>query len=87
MSEELVTIATSENVMEAEFLENHLRDEGFDVFIADNNIVGANAFLAPAVGWIKIKVPGSQAEEARSFVEELRSAEIIYDEDFPENQD
>jgi hypothetical protein len=87
MSDELVVIATSENVMEAEFLENHLRDEGFDVFIADNNIVGANAFLAPAVGWIKIKVPQSQAEEAKAFVEELRNAEIVYDDEFPENQD
>lgn len=79
--EELVVIATSDNVAEAEFLKSHLEEAGYEVYIADNHIVGAYSFLAPAVGWIKIKVPALQAEKAKEFVENLRNAEIIWEED------
>lgn len=85
MSNDLITIATSQDVAEAEFLRNHLEDAGYEVYIADNNIIGAYNLLAPAIGWIKIKVPQSQAQEAAAFVENLRNAEIVYDENFPES--
>ena len=81
MSEELKTIATTYEVFEAEFLRNHLEAEGFEVYLADDNIVGTFNLLAPAIGGIKIRVPEDQADEAQEFVEKLRSAEIIYDED------
>lgn len=84
MGEELKTIATTYEVFEAEFLRNHLEAEGFEVYLADENIVGAFNLLAPAVGGIKIRVPDTQADEAREFVEKLRNAEIIYDEDIEE---
>lgn len=85
MSEELVTIATSGDVVEAEFLRNHLEDAGYEAYVADNNIISADFFLAPAVGWVKIKVPQSQAQKAAEFVEKLRNVEIIYDGNFPES--
>ncbi len=85
MKKELVVIATSYDIVEAEFLRNHLADEGFEVYLADENIVSIYNFLAPAVGGIKIKVPDSEAEEAAEFVNELRNAEIIYDDNFSEN--
>jgi hypothetical protein len=80
MSDELVTVATSYDVVEAEFLRNHLEEEGFDVFLADENIVGAYNLLANAVGGIKIKVPSDDAEDAMAFIEDLRNAEIIGEE-------
>lgn len=84
MTDELVTIATSNDLFEAEFLRNHLEDEGFEVYLADDNIVGVYNWLANAVGGIKIKVPSSQSAEAAQFVIDLRNAEII-DEDFSED--
>jgi hypothetical protein len=84
MSKELKTIATTYEVFEAEFLRNHLEAEGFEVYLADENIVGAFNLLAPAIGGIKIRVPEDEADEAQEFVEKLRNAEIIYDEDIEE---
>ncbi|MEO6590624.1 MAG: DUF2007 domain-containing protein [Pyrinomonadaceae bacterium] len=84
MSKELKTIATTYEVFEAEFLRNHLEAEGFEVYLADDNIIGAFNLLAPAVGGIKIRVPEEEADEAEEFVEKLRGAEIIYDEEFEE---
>lgn len=77
MSEELVTIATSYSVVEAEFYRNQLEAEGFEVYLADDNIVGAYNLLANAVGGIKIKVPAEDAEDAAAFIEEFGSAEIV----------
>ena len=87
MSEELVVIATSYDIVEAEFLRNHLEEKGFEVYLADENVVSMYNFLAPAVGGIKIKVPESESVEAKQFVEDLQNAEIIYDENFPEGSD
>lgn len=84
MNKELVVIATSYDIVEAEFLRNHLETEGFEIYLADENIVSTFNFLAPTVGGIKIKVPENEAEKAAKFVEDLRNAEIVYDENFPE---
>ena len=81
---ELKTIATTYEVFEAEFLRNHLEAEGFEVYLADDNIIGVFNLLAPAVGGIKIRVPETEAEDALIFVEKLRNSEIVYDEDFEE---
>ena len=59
MSVELVTVATTFDVVEAEMLRNQLAAEGFEVYLADDNIVGVMNLLASAVGGIKIKVPES----------------------------
>ena len=84
MSLELITIATSGDVTEAEYLRNQLEDAGFKAFIEDENIIGAANLLAPAVGWIKIRVSSENAERATALVNDLRSAEIVHDENFPE---
>ena len=80
MDEELVTIATTYDIVEAEFLRNHLESQGFEVFLADENIIGMYNLLANAVGGIKVKVIAEDAEDALVFVEEWRNAEIIEDE-------
>lgn len=74
MSKELKTIATTYEVFEAEFLRNHLEAEGFEVYLADEN-------LALMVGGIRIRVPEDEADEAQEFVEKLRDAEIVYDDE------
>ena len=83
MSFELVTIATAAEQVEAEFLRNQLEAKGFEVYLADDNIVGTFNLLAPAVGWIKIRVKAEDADAATAMVEDLRNSEIIYDENFP----
>ncbi len=83
MGEELVTVATSYDVVEAEFLRNHLEAEGFEVYLADENIVGSYNLLANAVGGIKIRVPSREARDAMIFVDDLRNAEIV-EEDLEE---
>ena len=86
MSLELTTIATAGEVVEAEFLRNQLEAAGYEVYIEDDNIVGAANWLAPAVGWIKIRVKAEDAEAATALVNDLRNSEIVYDENFPEIQ-
>jgi len=85
MSVELITVATTFDVVEAEMLRNQLAAEGFEVYLADDNIVGVMNLLASAVGGIKIRVPDTEADEAARFVEDFRNAEIVFDEDFPES--
>lgn len=80
MSEELVTIATTYDIVEAEFLRNHLEAQGFEVFIADDNIIGMFNLLANAVGGIKVKVSSEDAEDAMAYVEEWKNAEIVEDD-------
>lgn len=87
MSLELVTIATAAEQVEAEFLRNQLEAAGYEVFLADDNIVGTFNLLAPAVGWIKIRVKTEDAEAAMQMVNDLRNSEIVYDENFPEIED
>ncbi len=87
MSDELAIVATSYDIVEAEFLRNHLEEEGFEVYLADENVISMYNFLAPAIGGIKIKVLESDLVEAKQFVEDLRNAEFVYDENFPEGSD
>ncbi len=84
MDKKLVTVATTFDVVEAEMLQSILESEGFEVYLADNNVVGVMNLLANAVGGIKIKVPEDEAADAAEFVENFRNAEIVFDEDFPE---
>lgn len=77
MNDELVTVATTYNLVEAEFYKNQLEAEGFEVYLADENIVGTFNLLANAVGGIKIKVPAEDAEDAAAFIEELGSSQIV----------
>ena len=84
MSIELEVVAISYTVFEAEFLRNQLEAKGFEVYLADDHTIGIYQFLAPLLGGIKIKVPNTEAAEATAYISDLRNAEIIYDEDFPE---
>jgi hypothetical protein len=80
MEDELVTIATTYDLVEAEFLRSHLEGQGFEVFMADDNIIGMFNLLAGAVGGIKVKVKQEDAEDALVYVEEWKNAEIVEEE-------
>lgn len=87
MNEELVTVATSYDIVEAEFLRNQLEGEGFEVFLADENVVGAYNLLAGAVGGVKIKVSSNHSEDALAIIEGLRNSEVEYFEDADNEED
>ncbi len=70
--DELVTIATFDVAGKAETIKLLLEQEGFEVFIADDNLATANWFLSGAVGGVKLQVRESDAPRAASFVEETR---------------
>ncbi len=70
--ERLVTIATFDFPAEAETMKLLLEEQGFDVFLADDNLVRANWFLSNAVGGAKLQVLEPKAALAARFVEEQR---------------
>ena len=72
--EKLVTVATFDLASEAETMKLLLEEEGFEVFLADDNLVGMNWFVANAVGGIKLQVPAPKSELARKFVEQHQRA-------------
>ncbi len=84
MSFELETVATTYDLFEAEFLRNQLVSKGFNVYLEDDNIIGVFNLLAPAIGGIKIRVLSDEAEDAAEMINDLRNAELIHNEDFPE---
>lgn len=84
MSFELETVATTYDLFEAEFLRNQLAGKGFNVYLEDDNIIGVFNLLAPAIGGIKIRVLSDEAEDAAEMINDLRNAELIHNEDFPE---
>jgi hypothetical protein len=67
-----VTIATFELSAEAEAMKCLLEQEGFEVLLADENLVRMNWFLSGAIGGVKLQVSEAKAELASQFVEKHR---------------
>jgi Putative prokaryotic signal transducing protein len=70
MSDDFVTVCTSQFASEAESVKLLLEQEGIETFIADANLVNTNWFLGPAVGYIKVQVPRSQEAAALEILRE-----------------
>lgn len=64
MSNQLVTIATFPNSLEAALAKQTLEAENIPAFVMDNETVTTAWHLSIAVGLIKLKVPQSYLEEA-----------------------
>lgn len=62
--QKLITIATFRDLGEALLAKGRLEAAEVDAFLADENLVRMDWFLANAVGGIKLKVPEEQSEEA-----------------------
>lgn len=67
---EIVTVYTTNNVVEAGLLKNELEAAGVKTFLRDENTIGAHALLANAIGGVKIQVAASNAEIARQIIRE-----------------
>jgi hypothetical protein len=74
--DKLVTIATFDLPSEAQSMKLLLEERGFEVFLADDNVVRVNWFLANALGGAKLQVLESKAQLAAQFVEECRNRAV-----------
>jgi hypothetical protein len=70
--DDLVTIATYDLPAKADIERQVLEEEGIQTFLADDNIVAMNWFLANAVGGAKLKVAASNAPRAIEILESYR---------------
>src|SRR3979409_699424 len=68
MPDDFVTLMTCSVASEAEAVRLLLENDGIKTFIVDANIVTANWFLGPAVGYVKVQVARSRAEEAMEIL-------------------
>ncbi len=62
--EQLVTIGSFLNPIEAHIISKKLESEGIWSFVADEHIVTANWFYSTAIGGVRVKVRESDAEVA-----------------------
>lgn len=66
MADELVTLGTFHNVVEAQFAVNRLKAAGVPAYLADENIVGMDFLLGNAIGWIKVQVAETDVGRAEA---------------------
>ncbi len=64
MGTRLVTVATFDQVVQAQMAADALRDAGIDVSVADAELVSMDWLLSAAVGGIKVQVREDDAERA-----------------------
>jgi len=63
-SQDLVTVATFRNYVQAQFAQSRLLTSGMPAFLFDDNTIRINWFWATALGWVKLRVPTSDTVEA-----------------------
>ncbi len=76
MSDELVTIATFWNTVEANLARNRLEDGGLHAFLADEEATSMTWALTNALGGIKLQVYARESEDARAILEERGAADL-----------
>ena len=81
MNEEFVTVLDTISDFDTDFFKTFLVDNGFDV----RELNGTPR--ASGISTKLLQVPAKQSEKAFQFIENLRNAEIIYDQDFPKGSD
>jgi Putative prokaryotic signal transducing protein len=69
---EVVTISTFSNAIEANLAKQELEAEGLTAFLDDEFITGFLWYWTVAVGWIKLRVPEPQVEQAISILLDSR---------------
>lgn len=77
----LVMVATYRDLSEALLAKGRLEDAGVDCYLADDNVLRMDWFLANALGGIKLKVAASQAHLARELL--FGPVEISAEESVP----
>ena len=69
-NEDLVTVYTASNAVQAEIIKNALTSEGFEAFV-ENELQAAEPGLSAIP--VHVQVPADQAEGARRFIQEHES--------------
>lgn len=69
---DIATVATTADIVEAEILKSRLGEAGITVYLGDEGIIGAHGLLSNAVGGVKIRVAVSDYESALEIVREQR---------------
>ncbi len=68
MSNDLVTVATFANPVEANIAKNRLEASGVRAFLANEETVDMDWLLGNALGWIKLEVGEQDADAARAVL-------------------
>lgn len=71
MSQDLVTIASYDNSIQAHILKAHLEAHDLACFIFDGHMIDLNPLLNNAIGGVKVKVRGEDVEIATEIIQEL----------------
>lgn len=70
MSNDLVTVATFANPVEANLAKNRLEASGVRAFLANEETVDMDWLLGNALGWIRLEVGDQDADAARAVLNE-----------------
>jgi len=79
MGNELRTIYTTPNNIEAHIFKQKLENEGIECILTDEHIVSVNTFYNQAVGGIKVQVKESDYARAMEVIKEEEMIEIHRD--------
>lgn len=71
MDEQLVTIATYDNIFEAELAKALLEESGFEVFLQNERIMGIYPTIAADMYRIELQVAGSSEQDAAAILDTL----------------
>ena len=63
-SDDLVTVATFRNYVQAQFAQTRLLASGLQAFLFDDNTIRMDWFWATALGFVKLRVPTRDVVEA-----------------------
>lgn len=63
-SDDLVTVATFRNYVQAQFAQTRLLTSGMQAFLFDDNTIRMDWFWATALGFVKLRVPTRDVVEA-----------------------
>jgi len=74
MAATLVTVASYDNALDADYWEGMLDAQGIPVVVADRTTVTMDWLYARALGNIKLQVPEADAARAREILEAQRKA-------------
>jgi hypothetical protein len=64
MPDDLLTVATFRNYVQAQFAQTRLLASGIPAFLFDDNTIRMNWLWATALGFVKLRVPSIEAVEA-----------------------
>ncbi len=78
--EQLVTIATFSQVIEAQLAKTRLEADSIEVFISNENIVSMNWLLSGAVGGAKLLVRKEDEDRAKEILNENYKGELTENE-------